>query len=137
MVLAGCTTSTGRDFNMEAVRAVRPGFTTRGQVLTMMGTPFTRTSSDGVETWDYKYSTAAPNVGGQAFVPFVGGLLPGAYKLDQQTKGVRITFQNGVVSNCRCATVASHSESGGGLLGPLALASPSESGEAFDCAGAP
>lgn len=133
--LTACSTSSGRDFDLGSAKNIRPGLTTKAQVVSYLGQPYTRVSSNGIETWTYSYSVMNPKLGAQAFVPFVGGLLPGAFSADTNARNVNVTFNNNIVSACQLSASSGQSSSGGGIAGIMSMMTPEQSIESSDCSG--
>ncbi len=133
LMAPGCGTTTGRDFTVGSATNIHPGVTTREQVVGYLGQPYTRATNNGAETWTYTYSAFNPRLGAQAFVPFVGGMLPGAFNADTQSRSVNVTFERGIVATCQMSTSSGQSSSGGGFAGVMTLTSPSQTTESSDC----
>ena len=131
--LAACSTTSGRNFNVESAGQIHPGLTTKNQVVDYLGQPYTQEASNGAETWAYTYALLDPKVGAQAFVPFVGGLLPGAFGADTKSRSVRITFDKSVVATCQMSASSGQSSSGGGLAGMMSMMTPTQNTETSDC----
>lgn len=69
MLLAGCATTIGKDFNQSAVQGFVPHQTTMDQVIAALGQPQEReTESDGSIRLHYQYIVSKGSVGD--FVPF-------------------------------------------------------------------
>lgn len=132
-VLAACGTTSGRNFDLSSARGIRPGLTTKAQVISYLGQPYTRASKNGAETWTYSYSAINPKLGAQAFVPFVGGLLPGAFGADTNARSVDVTFDGNTVATCHLTASSGQSSSGGGIAGVLSLGTPAQNTESSDC----
>ena len=56
LLSAGCANLTiGRPFSMNNVQRIRPGFTTKSEVTTMMGEPLHNVAGPEGEIWVYRY----------------------------------------------------------------------------------
>jgi len=96
LFLNGCFTMTmGRKFDAETVKAFQVGKTSKAEVLSALGPPFTKTlDPQGQELWMYSYSTSTAVVHPASFiVPFYS-------RVDSQVESVtmNLTFSGDVLS---------------------------------------
>lgn len=69
MLMAGCATTIGKDFNQDAVQGFVPHQTTMTQAIAALGQPQEReTESDGTTRLHYQYVVSKTSVGD--YVPF-------------------------------------------------------------------
>jgi outer membrane protein assembly factor BamE (lipoprotein component of BamABCDE complex) len=105
LTLASCSREVGTPFNRDAVRSIKVGETTQGQVIALLGEPAGRQSpSSSKETWIYTYVSVYMR-------PTMAMLLAvGAPPTGKSTsERVTIEFHSGIVADC---SIAAHSYEG-------------------------
>lgn len=71
MLLAGCATTTGRDYDLSKVNQLVPGQTTVDQAVALLGEPQQRLNEgDGETVLIYEYVASQSSVG--TYIPVVG-----------------------------------------------------------------
>jgi outer membrane protein assembly factor BamE (lipoprotein component of BamABCDE complex) len=91
-LLCGCV-SVGRKIDQSKVEQIKPGETTRAQVLQLIGSPDQMTTTGGTVIFSYMFVRATPKAAN--YIPIVGAFAGGA---NVQNESVVVTFTNNVVS---------------------------------------
>ena len=91
----GCSTiEVCRDFNPGIVKDFKEGVTTKREVLTKLGKPFSQSlDQNGNEVWFYMYTNS------KAKVAPISLIIPGYVKMgsDVESKNLTLTFKNGTI----------------------------------------
>ncbi|MBZ0092037.1 MAG: outer membrane protein assembly factor BamE [Sulfuricellaceae bacterium] len=105
---SACTSTMGRKIDISGTTQIRSGVTTKEDVLSTLGQPYSRNiAPDGKETWLYLYSAATATPGMSAL--FLG--MFGQGSVSKETQQIAISFSGNTVSTCR-TTVSSGGASG-------------------------
>lgn len=100
-LLIGCATS-GRKIETSQAEKLKPGETTKEEVLRLLGAPQYQTrDSDGAETLTYSFTRTT--VKPATFIPYVGGFVGGA---DTHSEVFSITLTNNIVQKTGMGTGA-------------------------------
>ncbi|MDP2705507.1 MAG: hypothetical protein Q8O71_03920 [bacterium] len=93
MVLSvgGCVTA-GKNFDISRAAAIQKGVTTKNEILTMFGKPYSKSQSSVGETWMYQYMEMRPHLS-DVFA------LVGIYHANQSLQMMFITFQGDIVQD--------------------------------------
>jgi len=92
-VLTGCATAnyeTGRDFSKSQVESIVEGATTKSDISSMFGTPYSVSIHSGSEVWFYQYIKTSSHAQNMIFVMDV--------KTSSQSKMLTITFADDLVT---------------------------------------
>ena len=120
--LAGCASTSGRNFDTNRVSEMRIGQTTPSQTIAALGEPYSRNiASDGSEQWKYFLAKGKSRITGKQFIPFVGPFLKGATKAELEQKTLDLTFSGGVLATCKLTQKKSTGR-GDGVSGSGAIA---------------
>lgn len=103
-LVAGCTTtppSVGNKFDESKIQNIKTGTSTKEDVLSLVGTPFGKTSSaDGQSIWTYQFGTAAVHQNAASFIPVVQFVASKA-TLEKHDQYLTVVFnKTGVVASC-------------------------------------
>jgi len=98
-LFAACTTTAGRDFQLDNVSKIKDGTTTAAEVQNLLGVPINKQAyAQGTEQWRYAVSTSrhTPTLA-SIIQPLAGGQ-------EMRAREVLVTIKNGVVSECLYST---------------------------------
>jgi outer membrane protein assembly factor BamE (lipoprotein component of BamABCDE complex) len=114
--LAGCGSTVGHQISADSLRTIRPGVSNKSSVLAALGQPNARQNMYGQESWTYNYIDTSVSLGATAFVPLIGGFLPGAVNSSSQMQIVIVSFDKGIVKSCTVDSRETGGTSGGGFV---------------------
>lgn len=114
IILSGCATTVGVDFDDSKINKIRTGKSTKENVSSLLGSPYGKNSSaNGTSIWTYQFIKSDSHLTAMSFVPLLGALKGG--EVESSTRTLVVSFnKSDIVASCLYRT---YSGSGTGILG--------------------